>query len=135
MQDEPKSTHNFFLVSLILGCLVAIGSAFYFLYYQKDYYFIVETSCDSAVEECFIRDCSDPELCPPNGLSSFKRYGIKASDFDMCTNEDCTMACETGAIECEQEACVEDVEYGESCVAPSPVEVPVEEPMMTEENE
>lgn len=135
MQDDSKNTHNFFLYVLILSCLVAIGSAFYFLYYEKDYDFIVETACDSSKEECFVRDCSDPDLCPPNSLSYFKRYSLKASDFDMCENEDCTVACETGIIECIQDACVEDVEYGESCIAPTPAETPIEEPATTEENE
>ena len=124
MQDDSKNTHNFFLVSLILGCLVAIVASFYSFYFQKNYDFLVETSCDSTKETCFQRDCTNSDDCPPNGLSNFKRYSLNAGDFSMCENEDCTLACETGTIKCEQVECAEDLEAGESC---SSLEAPLEE--------
>lgn len=119
MLEEPKSEHNFFLYALLLGCLVAIGSSFYFFYYQKDYNFIVETTCDNTKETCFVRDCTNPDDCPPNQLSSFKRYSLNAGDFKMCENEDCTVACETGVIKCAQIECAEDLAAGESCTLPT----------------
>jgi hypothetical protein len=94
---------------------VAILVSFYFFYFKKDYDFIVEVACDPSVEVCFQRDCSNPDDCPPNGLSDFKRFSLKASDFKMCENEDCTIACKTGTIKCEPIECEEDEEMGESC--------------------
>lgn len=115
MLEENKTEHNFFLYALLLGCVVAIGSSFYFFYYQKNYNFIVETQCDTTKETCFQRDCTNPDDCPPNGLSDFKRYSLNAGDFAKCQNEDCTTACETGSVKCEQIECAEDLEAGESC--------------------
>lgn len=123
MPEEP-SNHNFFLYGLIGGCVAVIATSFYFFYYKKDYDFIVEVPCDSTKETCFVRDCSEADVCPPNNLSSFKRYSLKAADFKMCTNEDCTQVCETGAIKCELQACVEDVEVGESCLSPANSVIP-----------
>lgn len=118
MLEEPKPGHNFFLYALLLGCLVAIGSSFYFFYYQKDYDFIVETSCDNTKETCFVRDCTNPDDCPPNQLASFKRYSLKAADYSKCHKEDCSIVCSEGVIECEPIECKEDLEAGESCTVP-----------------
>lgn len=112
-EGEKKS--DWFLWLIGLSCLAAIGCAFYFFYYQKDYDFIVETACDPTKETCFQRDCANPDDCPPNGLSEFKRYSLNAGDFHACENEDCTAACETGKIKCEPIECAEDEEMGESC--------------------
>lgn len=117
MPPEPNKGHNFFLDIIMAGCFVSIIVSFYFFYYKKDYNFIVETPCDISKEQCFQRDCSDPENCPPNELSDFKRYSLNAADFKMCENEDCTNACETGKIKCEQVQCKEDLATGESCSA------------------
>jgi hypothetical protein len=114
IEGEQKG-HNIFLSLLLLGCAVAIASTFYFYYFKKNYDFVVEVSCDPAIEICTQRDCSNPDDCPPNGLPDFKRYHLNAADFEMCENEDCKIACETGMIECEQEECAEAPEYGESC--------------------
>src|SRR3989338_7584756 len=105
----------YFLDFLVLGCFVAIITSFYFFYFQKDYDFIVEVACDPTEETCLQRDCSNPDDCPPNGLSDFKRYGLNAGDFAKCENEDCENACETGAIKCELLECEEDEIMGEAC--------------------
>lgn len=115
MPEEKKS--DWFLWLIGLSCLTVIAVSFYFFYFQKDYDFIVETACDPLKEECFQRDCTNPDDCPPNGLSSFKRYSLKASDFQFCENEDCTTACESGQINCERIKCEEDIDFGESCIS------------------
>lgn len=117
--DGGKKFHNWFLEIMVLCSFLAVAASFYFFFFKKDFDFIVETSCDPAHETCFQRDCSDPDNCPPNGLSNFKRYSLSASDFHMCENEDCTNACQTGAISCEQIPCTEDLEAGESCISPA----------------
>jgi hypothetical protein len=115
MVEDIKKENNIFLYLLLGGCLIAIAVSFYFFYFKKDYEFIVETSCDPSKETCIQRDCSNPDDCPPNGFTDFKRYSLNAGDFDMCENEDCTKACETKAIQCTQIECVEDEIAGESC--------------------
>lgn len=115
---EEGENSNWFLILIGISCLAIISSAFYFFYYQKDYDFLVEVSCDPSKETCFERDCSNPDDCPPNGLSNFKRYSLNAGDFGKCKNEDCTFACESGAIKCETIECVENPDYGEYCISP-----------------
>lgn len=111
--EEKKS--NWFLWLIGISCLVVIFVAFYFFYYKKDYNFIVEVACDTSKETCFQRDCSNPDDCPPNGLSDFKRYSLNANDFKICGNENCTEVCESGSIKCQPIKCTENLDAGESC--------------------
>src|SRR3989338_11661634 len=102
MDDEQKEkSNNWFLRAMIGCCIIAVLVSFYFFYYKKDYDFIIEVPCDVVKEQCFQRDCSNPDDCPPNGLSDFKRYSLKARDFKLCENEDCAKVCECGIIKCE----------------------------------
>ena len=115
MIEKVEKNSDWFLWLIGASCLLAVVLSFYFFYFKKDYDFIVEVACDPSKEECFQRDCTNPDDCPPNGLSDFKRYSLKASDFQQCVKEDCTNVCETGAIKCEPVQCAEDPEVGESC--------------------
>jgi len=115
---EPKKLFSPFSIFALVVFSSAIISNFYFFYFQKNYEFIVESPCDTDKEECFQRDCSNPDDCPPNGLSDFKRYSLNANDFQYCVDEDCTEACESSQIKCEQIACTPDEEFGESCSSP-----------------
>jgi len=118
MIEEDKK-HNLFLYTLLGGVLIAILSSFYFFYFKKDYDFIVETQCNPETETCFYRDCTNPDDCPPNGLSYYNTYTLKASDFKACVNEDCTLACTTGAIKCIKTECTESELSDGTCVAPT----------------
>lgn len=115
MPEEDAKKNDWFLWVISISCVVAIFSAFYFFYFQQNYAFVVEVACDTSKETCFQRDCTNPDDCPPNQLSDFKRYTLNAADFKMCENENCAVACETGLIKCEPISCVEDLEAGESC--------------------
>ncbi len=115
MPEGEEKKFNWFLWLISISCLTIISISFYFFYYKKDYDFLVEVACDPTQETCFQRDCSDPDNCPPNGLSDFKRYSLNAADFRMCENEDCKNVCENGIIKCEQVECSADLETGESC--------------------
>ncbi len=116
-EAEIKS-NSWFLYLIITSCVVVILSSFYFFYLKNDFDFIVETTCDPSQETCFHRDCTNPEDCPPNGLSDFKRYTLNAGDFKLCENEDCTSMCNSGVIKCELLECIEDPIYGETCTSP-----------------
>ena len=94
-----------------------IASSLYSFYFKKNYDFIVETQCDPEVEICFFRDCvGSPDTCPPNGLSYYNEYTIKARDFGVCLDEDCTLACKTGAINCVKTECTETDIESQTCV-------------------
>ena len=115
MPEGEDKKSNWFLWLIGISCLIAVIISFYFFYFKKDYDFIVEVACDPSKETCFQRDCSNPDNCPPNGLSDFKRYSLNAGDFNKCENEDCASACETGSIKCGPIECAEDEEVGEFC--------------------
>ena len=118
-EKTPEKKHNIFLYILLGGCLISIISSFYFFYFKKDYNFLVETKCDPTKETCFYRDCTNPDDCPPNGLSYYNQYTLKAGDFKACVDEDCTEACTTGLINCTKIECTEsDISAG-TCVAPT----------------
>ncbi len=126
MLEGDKKENNIFLYLLLSGCLIAIAVSFYFFYFKKDYDFVVEVSCDPATETCIQRDCTNPEDCPPNGLSDFRRYSLNARDFQKCEKEDCANACESESIKCEHIECVEDELAGESCSSVEPVAESIE---------
>lgn len=116
-RNAPKST---FMYALLACCFVVIVASFYRFYFNKDFDYIVETSCDPASQTCFYRDCSNPDTgCPPNNLSNYKKFTIKASDFPKCANEDCTQACENNTITCIPIKCTDDELNSGACVAPS----------------
>jgi len=119
-KEEIKKQHNFFLNALMILCLLAIGASFYFYYFKKDYDFIVEAKCDPTAETCFYRDCTNPDDCPPNQLSYYNTYTIKAHDFRFCLEGDCDQVCKNGLISCQKTECTEsDISYG-ICLIPNP---------------
>lgn len=114
-EQKPKKLLTPFAIINSLLFLFVIFICFYFFYIKKDFDFIIETSCDINKEQCFIRDCTNPDDCPPNGLEEFKRYTLNANDFKYCENEDCLDVCENQQINCNLIQCKEDEEYGETC--------------------
>ena len=116
--QKPSILSKIFNIGMIAIFALAIFVSFYFLYFEKRYDFIIEVPCDPREEECFERDCSNPDDCPPKELSNFKRYVLDAKDFRYCANEDCEEACEGGLIQCAQLECEVDEIYGEYCVSP-----------------
>jgi len=114
MEMEEQKKHNIFLYLLLGGVIISIACSFYFFYLKKDFDFIVEVACDPTKEECIQRDCTNPDDCPPNGLSDFKRYTLNANDFKYCENEDCSLFCKDNE-KCTQIECTPDEEMGETC--------------------
>lgn len=123
MPEEDTKEHNFFIILICLSSIAVIVVSIYFFYFKKSYDFIVETSCDPTAETCRYRDCEIVDECPPNNLSYYNEYTILASDFQACTNEDCTQACKEGTIECTKTECTtEELSIG-ICVPIEPKEV------------
>ncbi len=116
--DLKTHDHNFFLGILMIGSIVTMIVSFYSFYFQKNFDYIVETSCDQTTQTCFYRDCSIEDNCPPNELSYYKTYTIQAKDFNKCENEDCTAVCTQGIIQCEEISCTEDDLQSGVCIAP-----------------
>jgi hypothetical protein len=119
MPEEVKRERNYFLYILLGGCFFAIISTLYFFYFKEDYNFIVETRCNPEVETCFYRDCTNPNDCPPNNLSYYNQYTLKASDYKACINEDCAFSCTTGVINCLKIECTENDINDGTCLEPS----------------
>ena len=115
-----KAKDSVFVKSLvdvfILTFLFAIGVSFYRYYHLKDYSYSVEAVCDPTTEICFSRDCSNSSDCPPNQLSFYKEYRVKAYDFPLCEDDSCSVVCALGSIECNFVQC--DQEAGDVCVGP-----------------
>jgi hypothetical protein len=121
MPNEGKE-YKVFLYILLGGVLISIISSFYFFYFKKDFNYIVETQCDPETETCFYRDCeSNPDECPLNNLSYYNIYSIKASDYDVCVNEDCTTACSSGLIYCNKTECTDSDLKDGICIKPSSI--------------
>lgn len=115
---QPRKIFTPFTTVSIIFFASAIISCFYLFYIKKDFDFIVETDCDPNTETCFYRDCGIVDECPPNNLSYYNEYTLKAKDFQSCPNEDCMEACASGTIECIKTECTEDDIKDEICVVP-----------------
>lgn len=127
---EKEKKHYVFLNILLLGMLTAVFISFYSFYFKKDFDFFVETKCDPSLETCFLRDCvGNPDICPPNNLSYYSKYTIKAKDFKFCPEEDCTNTCKENVINCVKTECTESEINEGICVTPV---VELEEPALPE---
>jgi hypothetical protein len=105
-QESGNDSSNLFIYILLAGVLIVIIASFYSFYFEKNYDFFVETECNPEMETCFFRDCeNEPDICPPNNLSYYNQYTIKANDFKVCKNEDCKEACGLGLIQCIKTEC------------------------------
>lgn len=97
------------LFLLFLSIFVVIAGDAYKFLIRKDYNFSVETECNPDTENCFYRDCTNPDDCPPNGLENYRLFNISATDFKKCTTESCN-ECKTGELMCQEIVCGEDEE-------------------------
>lgn len=109
-------TSRAFVVVALLAFALPIVLSFYKYYVSKNYNYIVEAKCDSTNEICYTRDCSNPDDCPPNGLSRYKQYLIKAYDFAQCADNSCEEECNKGKIQCIPIPCGSSV--GDECSNP-----------------
>lgn len=98
---------------VLVALIIPILSNFYKYYFTKDYDYLVEAKCNPSVESCFSRDCSNPDDCPPNGLSIYKEFYVKAYDFSKCKDNSCEQECASGLITCTPVPCGESPE--ETC--------------------
>jgi hypothetical protein len=94
-----------FLWIIALSVAIVISATAYRFLFAKNYDFLVEAPCDPAKDICFNRDCSNPDDCPPNGLSDYRMFNIKASDFGKCTDNSCLNECLSSEISCEEIKC------------------------------
>ena len=109
---------NLALTVIFIGSfLLAIGSNYYKYVYAKSYKFVVEQPCDPNTEQCFVRDCEkNPDSCPPNGLSHYKKAYVKAANFSKCENNSCQKECNAKQFNCKPIAC--DAAAGDACEGP-----------------
>jgi hypothetical protein len=96
-----------FLWVIAMLVIVTIASTAYKFLFAKNYDFVVEAPCNTATSTCFTRDCSNPDDCPPNGLSNYRVFNIKAADFEKCSDNSCLNECASGKISCKEIKCGE----------------------------
>ncbi len=111
-EDNHKSEDKKSIFVFIIFLVLVIVFCFYKYIYKKDYLYMIELPCDSTSEKCFIRDCSQGD-CPPNNLSSYKKYFIKAYDFKKCGVDSCLDECLAGNADCKKIEC--DESSNDSC--------------------
>ncbi|HEU0080457.1 MAG TPA: hypothetical protein VFQ72_00315 [Candidatus Paceibacterota bacterium] len=100
---------------LSLMFVSALGASYYIFYDKKSYDFLVEAPCDPTSQICYVRDCQGPDGCPPNNLSEYQVFKIKAADFSGCKDNSCLSECKSGSISCAVVAC--DESAGDVCSA------------------
>lgn len=108
-----KVPNNLLTILFFIIFLATIGACFYKFYYLQNYKYLVEAQCDPSIETCFVRDCTNPDDCPPNGFEKYKEYYVTAHDFRTCTDNSCKTECESGVIPCEKIDC--DESAGDEC--------------------
>jgi hypothetical protein len=109
MTTTDKSTSvKIYIAFIIALTLVVIFSAYARYIFAKDYYFLIEATCDPNIENCQIRDCDD--YCPPNELDIYKTYRMSAKYFDQCEDNSCSNICQVSTTSnlCELMLCDED---------------------------
>lgn len=95
-----------FLIAIVSMVVLAIGSTFWLFYLQKNYLITTEASCNSEIQTCYARECSENEEdCPPNQLESYTIYTFKARDIDKCFESSCSKECQENLVECEEIVC------------------------------
>lgn len=99
--NNIQSSKEWKLWPLYLFVLILPFTASFYKYYlTKNYYYLIEAKCDPSIETCFSRDCSTLDDCPPNELSNYKEFYIKAYDFFKCSDNSCIEECSKNVINC-----------------------------------
>jgi hypothetical protein len=114
MLHKLLSLHSILLITAFL----AIAFSFYKYSWTKDYLFLVESSCNAQISECYVRDC-DEEECPPNGLSAYRLFSVPAAQFGACNDNSCANVCSDG-LSCEEILCSSQEEI--ECTSPHAAE-------------
>ena len=103
---KEENINRIILFVFLFTVFSALFFGFYRFYIKKDFNYIIEAPCNSESEDCFYRDCeSDPEICPPNMLSFYKKFTISAKDFEKCSDNSCLKECESNIIVCSPITC------------------------------
>jgi hypothetical protein len=118
MKDVGSIYNVFFLSAISLTVLVAIGVTANKYWFDKEYPFLTEASCNPETENCFYRSCfEEGDYCPPNQFEHYRQFIVSAKDFPICLDNYCLEECITGVIACEERKCGEREE--DECVGPT----------------
>jgi hypothetical protein len=109
---DKKSKILLLIMALLI--LVSVGVSFYYYFILKDYQIVAETSCDPAVDNCFVRTEED------GTTTHYMIISRNASNIPLCDpalDTDCrALVCEPGEPKCEITTCsAETVPEGEEC--------------------
>jgi len=106
LDSTPKASFIEKLLFLLffIAIFAVLANSIYQYRYGKDFTILVETSCDSTLTSCYVRDC-ETEECPPNGLSEYRVFSVAAKDFSKCTDDPCLFECSNNVISCTEIVC------------------------------
>lgn len=128
---EVSQSRWFFVI--FFGLLfLSVGATFYRTFIARDYFVIMETTCDPAREACFERDICETEdgMCAegdmPVETSYYKIVERKAFAFpEVCASGSlgdpvcADLSCRPNEAECTETLCTDEtVPEGESCAGP-----------------
>jgi hypothetical protein len=115
------------LTLVLLSVIVVLAVSTWDFLIKKDYAFIIEVECDPVTEQCFYRDCSEEDACPPNNLENYRIFTLNAADYESCNETSCKDECVNETFKCEELVCGE-TEGDECAVQPSVEEESFETP-------
>jgi hypothetical protein len=107
---------KYWLLFFIFAVLVVAGYRYQQYILQENFLLEVNTTCDPAVDSCFVVDCS-PEEDPFCDTTPYKKIEIKTYEAPECLQEHiCENFSCTGKETCTETFCSDEVlEDGESC--------------------
>jgi hypothetical protein len=97
---KSKIANRIFYIILTLLILISVGVTFNKIVIQKDYQIVAETSCDPAIEKCFVYTCdpADDSTCPveeSERTSYYKMVSKKAANIALCETTVDKVGCDT----------------------------------------
>lgn len=98
-------TNITFLLIILILLFITIAKGFYTIYFEKNFEYLVEAPCDQTTQTCYIRDCSNPDDCPLNGLTEYTKYSITAKYFKLCSDNSCQNICGQQNDTCKEVIC------------------------------
>lgn len=105
MDAPAKQSTPWILWVLLISVVIILWQSMYENYILKDYLFFVEASCDTTMNECYVRSCENVEDCPPNGLTTYRAFKLPASQFKNCSDNSCLNICPSEPYSCEEILC------------------------------
>lgn len=98
------------LVAVLTITVAPVISNFYMYYFTHNYNYLIKVNCDPKKEICFYEECEGSPNCDQQEVNNYKKYYVKALDFDKCKHDMCQEECDKGEVKCKLIPCGESIE-------------------------